>query len=69
MRVTRDDTHDLAMPTQYRSERRAAFDESVTRRAAHSIAFGDALTLGRVLSVVLILTGIVGLKLTTGNAP
>ena len=35
MRVTRDDTHDLAMPTQYRSERRAAFDESVTRRAAH----------------------------------
>ncbi|EAP89085.1 sugE protein [Oceanicaulis alexandrii HTCC2633] len=33
------------------------------------IAFGDALTLGRVLSVVLILTGIVGLKLTTGNAP
>lgn len=32
------------------------------------IAFGDALTLGRVLSVVLILVGIVGLKLTTDNA-
>lgn len=32
------------------------------------IAFGDALTLGRVLSVVLILVGIVGLKLTTNNA-
>ena len=32
------------------------------------IAFGDALTPGRVLSVVLILVGIVGLKLTTNNA-
>ncbi|WP_440957597.1 DMT family transporter [Oceanicaulis sp. LC35] len=32
------------------------------------IAFGDALTLGRVLSATLILAGIVGLKLSTDNA-
>lgn len=33
------------------------------------IAFGDALTPGRIISAGLILAGIIGLKLTTGNAP